>query len=286
VNETFEENRGLMFSIAYRMLGSAAEAEDIVQEAYLRYQAMPPENIQSHKAFLSTIVTRLSIDHLKSAKVQRETYFGQWLPEPLLTQDDTLESSVDYDSISIAFLVLLESLTPAERAVFLLHEVFDYSYEEIAHIVDKDMAACRQLLSRAKKHIHARHHRFQTTAEKHHEIILKFALAAQAGELDELTTLLAEDIEWHADGGGKVPAVIRPLHGREKVARLVVGLPRFLPEGSYLEINNINGQPCLVVYYSDGKPHFVFFFTVEDGKIRQVWVMANPDKLKRIHGSN
>src|SRR5262249_31056072 len=185
--ERFETYRPLMFSIAYRMLGSITEAEDIVQEAYLRYQAISPERIVSHKAFLSTVVTRLCLNHLELAKVQREAYIGPWLPEPVLTEiDERLTPGHQaelHESLSMAYLVLLEQLTPTERAVFLLREVFDYDYQEIAAMVGKEEAACRQLLSRAKKHIAEHRPRFKPTPEAHRQILNHFIQAVGSGEL-------------------------------------------------------------------------------------------------------
>jgi RNA polymerase sigma-70 factor (ECF subfamily) len=282
VSEQFERYRRLLFSIAYRMLGSAMEAEDIVQEAYLRYRDTPPENIQSPKAFLSTVVTRLCLDQLKSAQVQRETYIGPWLPEPVLTGEGAMLPSHDYDSISMAFLVLLESLTPVERAVFLLREVFDYDYAEIARMVGKEEAACRQLLSRARKHVAEHRPRFHSTPQEHQEMIGKFLLAVQAGDLDGLMNLLADDITWWSDGGGKVTAARRPLHGREQVARFVLGLRRLAPQGIRVEIAEINGRPAIVMRYADGTPSFVIVFAVANGKIHRAWAIGNPDKLKHL----
>src|SRR3954466_16146302 len=203
----FEAYRPLMFSIAYRMLGSVTEAEDIVQEAYLRYQATPTDEIVSHKAFLSTIVTRLCLNQLQSARAQREAYIGPWLPEPVLTGVDErfapLQQAELHESLALAFLVLLEQLTPLERAVFLLREVFDYDYAEIAAIVGKAEAACRQLLRRAKQHIADHRPRFKPTPEAHRQILTHFLQAVGSGELAGLLAMLADDVELWADGGGK-----------------------------------------------------------------------------------
>lgn len=280
--EQFERYRPLMLSIAYRMLGSATEAEDIVQEAYLRYQAA--EKIQSPKAFLSTIVTRLCLDQLKSAKAQRETYIGPWLPEPVLTDGAALmpeRQLTEYDSISMAFLVLLESLTPLERAVFLLREVFDYEYGKIAQIVGKEEAACRQLFSRAKKHVAEHRPRFQSSPEEHSEIVARFLKAVGDGDLDGLMSLLTEDVGWWSDGGGKTRAALRPLYGRDKVARYILGLRRFVLENTTTEIAQVNGKPA-VILRADGKPYSVMLFEIGNGKIRQVRSVVNPDKLKHV----
>lgn len=286
MTESFEAYRPLLFSIAYRMLGSVMEAEDMVQEAYLRYRATPPESIQSEKSFLTTVVTRLCLDQLKSARVQRETYIGPWLPEPLLTDGASLLSSpMNYvsaqESISMAFLVLLESLTPLERAVFLLREVFDYEYAEIAKIVDKEEAACRQLFSRAKKHIANNRPRFKSTPEEHRQMLDSFMHAIADGELEGLMNLLAEDVGWWSDGGGKVTAATRPVHGREAVARLIFALQRFAPENVVTEIAEVNGRPALI-FRVEGKVTGVLAFDVSDNLIRQFRFVVNPDKLKHL----
>ncbi len=278
--EPFEDYRRLLFAIAYRMLGSVMEAEDMVQETYLRYQSTPPNTIQSPKAYLSTIVTRLCLDHLKSAKTQRETYIGPWLPEPLLTGEDTMLR--DSDSISMAFLVLLENLTPVERAVFLLREVFDYDYAEIARIVGKEEVACRQLFSRAKKHVTERRPRFHSTPEEQQAMIGKFFTAVNAGDMDGLMNLLADDITWWSDGGGKAQAATRPIHGRNNVARFALALPRAMVEGVRFEVAEVNGQTAVILRLADGSPWYVLTFEVGDGRIQAVRVVGNPDKLKHL----
>lgn len=286
--ESFEAYRPLMFSIAYRMLGSAHEAEDIVQDAYLRYQAVEPQRIQSTKAFLSTVVTRLCLDHLKSAQTQRETYIGPWLPEPLLTSNTTLPEPAkqveDIDSLSMAFLVLLENLTPAERAVFLLRDVFDYDYAEIAQMLEKDEAACRQLLSRARKHIHEHRPRYKSTPQQHAEIFGRFLLDCQVGDLDRLTQLLAEDVTARSDGGGKVAAATRPLHGRDTVARFLLGLNKHTPLGLTFEFAEINNQWNLIGRV-DGKVDFVLLAETGDGLVQRLWFIRNPDKLAHVGGA-
>ena len=236
--DPFEEYRSLLFAMAYRMLGSAMEAEDIVQEAYLRYRATPPESIRTLKSFLTTIVHHLCIDHLKSAQAQRENYVGPWLPEPIITGDGAsllspLRQITDRESISMAFLVLLESLSPLERAVFLLREVFDYEYAEIAQITGRDEAACRQLFSRAKKHISEHRPRFPASPEAHAKMVGRFMEACIAGDIDGLMSLLAEDVTAWSDGGGKVSGAARqPIQGRDKVARGIIGLLSHAPEGT------------------------------------------------------
>lgn len=278
--EQFEDYRPLLFSIAYRMLGSAMEAEDIVQEAYLRYQAGSPETIHSPKAFLSTIVTRLCLDQLKSAQVQRENYVGTWLPEPLLT-DTQNQSAPDTESISLAFLVLLESLTPLERAVFLLREVFDYEYGEIAGMVSQDETYCRQLFSRAKKHIVDGRPRFKSTPETHTQILSKFLLACQVGELDGLMSLLAEDVTSWSDGGGKTQTATRPIYGRDRVARYFLGITPRLPTDATFELAEVNNSLGLIVH-AGGKPHSVLTIETGDNYIQKIWIILNPDKLSHV----
>lgn len=289
----FESVRPLLFSIAYRMLGSAMEAEDIVQESYLRYQAASPETVRSPKAFLSTVVTRLCLNQLESARAKRESYIGPWLPEPVLTrtgdlmQPNAISTSPSqqaelHESISFAFLVLLEELTPVERAVFLLREVFDYEYGEIAEILDKDEAACRQLFSRAKKHIAEHRPRFKSTPEKQREILGQFMQAVSSGEMEGLMGLLSEDVTMWADSGGKARgAVLQPLHGAGAVARFAQSSLRYLPSNVTFEIVEVNGQPAAVLRV-DRRAVLVLSIEIEDGRVRVIRVVGNPDKLTRI----
>jgi RNA polymerase sigma-70 factor (ECF subfamily) len=290
--ELFEHYRPLMFAIAYRMLGTVMDAEDIVQEAYLRCQRMPEESIESPRAFLSTVVTRLCLNHLERAHIKRETYVGPWLPEPIVTTGSmSLESPAErisrIESISMAFLVLLESLTPAERAVFLLREVFEYDYGEIASILGKSDAACRQLFSRARRQVAARRPRFKHAAETHRQLVLRFLEAAGSGQMAPITEMLSEDVTMWADGGGKTYAALRPIHGKDNVARLILNSQRFLPAGDpVIEIVPINGKPAVLVR-TDGRPVLVLDFDLEEGtgedqhqpRIRVIHAVANP-----IHG--
>jgi RNA polymerase sigma-70 factor (ECF subfamily) len=286
--EQFEKYRPLMFSIAYRMLGSASEAEDIVQEAYLRYRSVPYETIASHKAFLSTVVTRLSINSLERARTQREVYIGPWLPEPLPTNSDSQIAPEDRpilrESISMAFLVLLEQLTPVERAVFLLREVFVYEYFEIAEIVGKEEATCRQLLSRAKKHIGAHRPRFKPSSQAHKKLLDRFIRASSLGDMDGLKALLRDDVELWADGGGKARgAALRPLYGREVVARFVLASTRF-PEESYtVETKDVNGELAAVLRIGE-KILVALFIEEEQGHIKTIRAIGNPDKLQHLQG--
>jgi RNA polymerase sigma-70 factor (ECF subfamily) len=284
--QQFENYRPLMFAIAYRMLGSAAEAEDIVQETYLRYSAVPPGTIASPKAFLSTVVTRLCINQMQSARARRETYIGPWLPEPLSAESDPYvmqanQMSLD-ESISMAFLVLLEQLTPFERAVFLLREVFEYEYSEIAEIVEKDEAACRQLFSRAKKHITEHRPRFKPDREAHRRLLEEFVRASSLGEMDGLVKMLADDVTMWADGGGKARgAATRPLHGREAVARFVLNSTRLPTEEYHADIEIVNGEPAVILRTAD-KPIVVLFIEEAQGRIKSIRTIGNPDKLKYL----
>jgi RNA polymerase sigma-70 factor (ECF subfamily) len=286
--ESFEDYRPLLFAMAYRMMGSAMEAEDIVQEAYLRYRATPPESIRTLKSFLTTIVHHLCIDHLKSARERRENYVGTWLPEPIITGDGApprspLRQITHRESISMAFLVLLESLSPLERAVFLLREVFDYEYAEIAQITGRDEAACRQLFSRSKKHIKEHRPRFPASPEAHSRMVGRFMEACVAGDMDGLMSLLAEDVTSWSDGGGKVAGAARhPIHGRDKVARGIIGALSHAPEGTTLEVIEANGLPALLVRVK-GQLLSVLTFEVEGEFIRAMHNVANPDKLAHLN---
>jgi RNA polymerase sigma-70 factor (ECF subfamily) len=283
--ENFETYRPLLFSIAYRMLGSAMEAEDMVQETFLRVQSIPAENIHSQKALLTTIVTRLCLNQLQSARVQRETYVGPWLPEPLLTKDVSVlpvQQINANESISMAFLVLLETLTPVERAVFLLREVFDYEYAEIAEIVSKDETTCRQLFSRAKKHIAEHRPRFKPSQETHRQFLERFMQVINAGELDGLMQLLSEDVTMWADGGGKTRgAATRPLVGALAVAQFLLASTRIPTQPFHGEIAQVNGETAAILRMA-GKTIAVIFITVAEGKVSEVRVIGNPDKLHHI----
>lgn len=286
--ETFEEQRGLLFGIAYRMLGSAMEAEDMVQETYLRYQAVAQETIESPRAFLSTVITRLCLDQLKSAKSKREEYFGMWLPEPIRTDGTTMGKSPaqvmgDLESLSFAFMVLLEKLSPVERAVFLLREVFDYDYAEIARIVQKEEAACRQILSRARRHIHENRPRFESTREEHDQIFGQFLMAIQGGDLNGLMGLLSDDVASYADGGGKRSAATRVIEGPERVAKFLIGLATHSQSDKYsVEVTEVNGRSAIIIY---DEAHLVFsVMTVDiyEGKVHALRSVLNPDKLTQF----
>jgi RNA polymerase sigma-70 factor, ECF subfamily len=285
----FEAYRPLMFSIAYRMLGSATEAEDIVQEAYMRYRTTSSEPIRSYKALLSTIVTRLCLDHLQSAQVQRQTYLGPWLPEPVFTETNDLfapEKQVElHDSLSIAFLTLLEELTPLERAVFLLREVFDYEYVEIAEMVGREEATCRQLYSRAKKHIADHRPRFKASAEAHRQLLTQFMQATGTGDLDGLKQLLSEDVILWTDGGGKARgAALYPLQGREAVTQFVMASPS-LVGNYYANLAEVNDDLAMMIRVGSDVLA-VLSITVDQGRIVEIRVMGNPEKLKWVNGNS
>jgi RNA polymerase sigma-70 factor (ECF subfamily) len=287
--DPFEDHRSLLFAMAYRMLGSAMEAEDMVQEAYLRYRATPPESIRSLKSYLTTIVHHLCMDHLKSARARREAYVGPWLPEPVITGDGAsllspLQQITDRESISMAFLVLLESLSPLERAVFLLREVFDYEYAEIAQITGRDEAACRQLFSRAKKHIREHRPRFPASPEAHATMVSRFMDAFIAGDVAGLTNLLAEDVTVWSDGGGQVSGAARhPVRGRDSVVRLLLGFRALFPEGATVEATEVNGLTALITRIN-GQVVAVLTLEVVDDRICAWRNIANPDKLAHLNG--
>jgi len=285
--ESFETYRTYLFSIAYRMLGSAMDAEDVVQETYLRYRATPPETIHSLKAYLTTILTRLCMDQLQLAHRQREVYVGPWLPEPIRTSETAEtgdpEKRVEMEeSISLAFLVLLELLQPFERAVFLLREVFGYEFAEIATMLDKSEAACRRSFSRAKLHLREHRPRFPASPQTHRQLLTSYFQAVQTGEITALQDLLAEDVTLWADGGGKIKqAALRPIRGRDAVARFSLGTKRFWPEDSRIELEEVNGQAALVVR-SGEKTFAILAIDVAEGQIQAIRVIANPEKLARI----
>jgi RNA polymerase sigma-70 factor, ECF subfamily len=281
---TFDQYRGLLFSIAYRMLGSVADAEDILQEAFIRWQQSQQEEIRSPRAFLVTIVSRLCVNHLQSARVQREQYVGQWLPEPIVTgaEGDPLGIIRIDESLSMAFLVLLERLTPVERAVFLLREVFEYEYSEIASVLGQTEANCRQILRRARQHVGAMRPRFRTPPQKRDALMESFLAAINTGAMDGLMNLLTEDVVLHSDGGGKGVAVPNLVRGIDKVARGILGsLDRLVPKNLVWTLTGINGQPGLINYL-DGVPHSVLTIDIKGDRIQAIYVITNPEKLSRL----
>jgi RNA polymerase sigma-70 factor (TIGR02957 family) len=287
-DEEFDELRRPAFAIAYRMLGSVSEAEDVVQEGFLRLLRAREggERIESPRAYLSTVVSRLSLDQLRSARVRRETYVGEWLPEPLVASahDDPARGLEMADSLSLAFLVLLESLTPEQRAAFLLHEVFEEPYDRIAKILDTSQANARQLVTRARRHVEERRPRFDASREQREQLATRFFAAAEDGDLEGLEELLAHDVVLRADGGGKVPALKRAIHGRPKAARaLIAGLRRGARIGGFtLRREEVNGQPGAMYVDRDGRLAGVIILDVADGQIQAVSSIVNPDKLRHL----
>ena len=289
VAETFEDLRPLLFSISYRMLGSVAEAEDVVQDSFLRYQRALVEQdavIESPKAYLSAVATRLSIDHLRSARARKESYIGEWLPEPLLTdtsEPDVVEHAEDADSLSMAFLLLLERLSPVERAVFLLHDVFDYDFGEVADIVGKSEDNCRQVAVRARRHVDEHKPRFEASRRERERLAARFFDAAEDGDMGGLIDLLSADVVVYGDGGGTSPSWRNPIFGRDKVARLMVGLGRHSRErGGTIRRAEINGQPGVMFLDSGGRLIHVMTVDIVDGVVQTVRSIINPDKLRHL----
>jgi len=275
-----------LFGIAYRMLGTAMDAEDMVQETFLRWQRTKRDQVDSPRAFLTTVITRLCIDHLRSARVQRESYIGPWLPEPVLTEGSAgpAASVALTESISMAFLLMLEKLSPAERAAFLLREVFAYEYDELADILDKSQAAARQLVSRGRRKLERAGKDRSPVAgprERPARLTEQFLSAAGGGDMDRLLNLLAPDVTVWSDGGGKAAAARRPIHGAEKVAAFFLGLARQTPAGAVGWFTEINGETGFILY-EDGRPTTALVPHVVGGRIQAVYAMRNPDKLQRL----
>ena len=282
--EEFEQLRPLLFSIAYRILGSVSEAEDAVQETWLRYQASPTQPT-SAKAFLSAVVTRISIDVLRSARVRREQYVGPWFPEPLLTDpyQDPEHSAELADSLSMAALLLLERLSPLERAVFVLREVFAFGFPEVASAVGRSEAACRQLAVRARRHMDAGRPRFEADHREREELAARFFDAFRDGDLDGLRRLLAADVQLVGDSGGKAPRLAKAISGAEKVARLLASIfPWLIRIDVTLEPHEMNGQPGAILRDRDGKVLNTWTLDILDGQIQTIRTVTNPDKLAHL----
>jgi RNA polymerase sigma-70 factor (TIGR02957 family) len=281
----YDELRPRAFSIAYQMLGSVSEAEDVVQEAFLRMHrtVQRGEAIESPPAYSATLVTRLAIDHLRSARVRREQYVGEWLPEPLAPGATPADQAETVDSLSLAFLVLLENLTPQQRAAFLLREVFQYPYDEVAEIIGTSVDSTRHLVSRARRHVQDRRPRNLTTRQQRDELAQRFFAAAGQGDLAALEEMLTQDVVMHADGGGKVPAQKRPINGPSRVARLMtLGMSALAERGFRVEITEINGQPGGLAIDTDDRLVGVMALDVADGRIQAIHSIANPDKLRHL----
>lgn len=281
--EIYREHRALLFSIAYRMLGSLADAEDILQETFIRWQQAPLVEIQSPKAFLVTIVTRLCLSHLESARAKREECFGEWLPEPLLSSScDPKISHID-GSLSMAFLVLLQRLNPAERAVFLLREIFEYDYAEIASMLGQSEANCRQIFRRARQHVKKDETRFAPSHQDHEKLLEQFIHASNRGDMGGLLAMLSREAVFCSDGGAaNATAVPNRIEGCDQVARLICGALSKLAPGPQVErLAQINGCPGIISYL-DGRPFRVLTLDVVDNRICGIYVVSNPDKLTRI----
>lgn len=273
----FEALRPRLFGIAYRMIGTRAEAEDIVQEAWLRLARTG--GVDSVEGFLVTAVTRLSIDHLRSARVRRETYVGTWLPEPLLsTMDDPARDVERAEQVSLALLTVLDQLAPLERAVFLLREVFDYTYEEVSRVVDRRVDHCRQLARRARERVRGKRPRLEADPDEHERLLRGFLEATEAGDLASLEALLAEDVVLLSDGGGKAPAALNPIHGPNRIARFMVGVRRKFGGEVEVTFARANGLPAALLRL-DGRLQTIMALDVREGLIQTVFVVRNPDKL-------
>jgi RNA polymerase sigma-70 factor (ECF subfamily) len=281
--DIFQKLRPRLFGIAYRMLGVRADAEDIVQEAWLRWQHGGQDAARVPEAWLVTVVTRLSIDRLRGAIAERERYAGPWLPEPLVDEmADSPEAALEAaGDISTAFLLMLERLGPEERAVFLLHQVFEFGYDEVAAMVGKTEAACRKILQRARERVRLARPRFEIGREQHLALLGRFIEAARSGEPARVQALLAEDATYMGDGGGKAKTMVREVAGRERVARLVVGIERKWTEGGRHQLVEVNGAPGLLTW-RDGRPDSVTSLDVRDGRIAAIYVVRNPDKLRYL----
>jgi RNA polymerase sigma-70 factor (TIGR02957 family) len=285
-DETFEAHRDLMFAVAYRMLGTVADAEDAVQDAWLRWSAAPRGDVTQPRAYLTKIITNTSLNRLRSARARREAYLGPWLPEPLLTREnpDYAERAVVAESVSLAMLVVLESLTPEERAVFVLREVFGFTHAEIGEALDRTDASVRQLAHRAREHVQARRPRFAVDRGQQREVTRRFLDAAGGGDLDELIAVLAPEVTLTSDGGGRARAALRPVTGAAKVARMLFGIRRKVgldvPD-LRSELAQINGGPGLL-YTAGGRAFAAMTWEVSGGQVTAIHLITNPDKLAAI----
>jgi RNA polymerase sigma-70 factor (ECF subfamily) len=281
---TFDQYRSLLFSVAYRMLGSVADAEDMLQETFIRWQQAPEQEIRSPRAFLITIISRLCINHLQSARAQREQYVGQWLPEPIVTApgSNPLDNIRLGESLSMAFLLMLERLTPVERAVFVLRDVFEYEYPELATVVGESEANCRQILHRARQHVTAMRPRFRASQQQKTDLLERFLQATKSGDLEGLVALLADDVVLHSDGGGKAVSAPNLIRGARNVARGALGtLQKLMPKNLVIRLAQVNGEPGIVSYL-DGKPFSVLTLVAGQGRIETIYSVTNPEKLAHL----
>jgi RNA polymerase sigma-70 factor (ECF subfamily) len=277
----FEQHRSQLFALAYRMLGTRADAEDVVQEAWLRWESARDADVRAPRSYLTTIVARLALDALKSARRKRETYIGPWLPEPLVEAPGTRHVEMA-ESLSVAFLHVLESLSPSERVAFLLREVFDAGYDEIASALDTSEANTRQLVTRARKHLHDERPRFSVDRDQQRRVLESFLQACSTGNPSALTAILSEDAVLYGDGGGKVPSALNPIYGPDRISRFLVGVTPKIPPGTQIEFTEVNGEPGLLLV-ADGRPHTVITIALDgEGRIRRIFSIANPEKLGSI----
>ncbi|MEW2215900.1 MULTISPECIES: RNA polymerase sigma-70 factor [Streptomyces] len=284
--EIFEEHRPVLTGVAYRMLGRVADAEDVVQEAWLRWSAAAREDVREPRAFLVRITTRLAIDRLRHLQSRRETYPGAWLPEPVVTDfgptpPDTAERAVLADSVSLAVLVVLESLSPLERAVFVLREAFGFPYAEIAAALDRTEAAVRQLAGRARRHVEERKPRYDVDPAERRDLTERFLAAASGGGIEQLLALLAPDVRLVSDGGGKAKAALRTIETADKVGRFLFTVAAGLDPDGGIRVMELNGGPA-VVFFTGGKADTVFQIEVSQGVIQCAYIIRNPDKLSGL----
>ncbi|MFV9427617.1 RNA polymerase sigma-70 factor [Rhodococcus aetherivorans] len=279
--DVFTEHRGLLFSIAYEITGSVADSEDVLQESYIRWARADTDTVDNPRAYAAQIVTRQALNSLRSAQRRREDYVGPWLPEPILTAPDAADEVDLAESVSTAMLLVLETLTPVERAVFVMREVFGFEYGRIAETVDRTESAVRQIAHRAREHVHARQRRFTPAGDETDRVVAAFLTAATTGDLDGLLSLLAPDVRYLADGGGKVNAARVPVLGSAKVARLFLGLVRHPLPDMTIEPAVVNSMPGVLVY-SAGVLDMVLHFEIDGGLVTGVYVVRNPDKLAHL----
>lgn len=277
--DQFNELRPALFSLAYRILGQRADAEDVVQEAFLRWQAAPIGEIHSPKSYLMTVAGRLSLDALKAAYRKREQYVGPWLPEPLVDHPapDTVERA---QSLSLAFLHLLETLSPAERVAFLLHDVFDAGYRAVADVLESNQANCRQLVARARQHLRENRPRYPVDRARHEAILRRFLLSCSTGDLENLTSMLKEDVVLYSDGGGRARAALNPVYGADRVVKFLFGVAKKAPPYlSAARLADVNGEPGVVFAFNGVTAAVVTIDIAEDGKVRGIFWVVNPEKL-------
>lgn len=279
LDRAFAELRPAMVALAYRITGSRSDAEDIVQDAFLRlHRAEPDEAVRSLKAYLTTITARLSLNRLRDRRARRETYWGEWLPEPLVTEDKPVRA----EDVSFALLVVLERLSPLERVVFVLRNAFDLPFEEIAPMINRDVVTCRKIFSRARTRVLEQRPRFSVDRARHRALMRSFVEAARGADMAQLVTLLDEQVELHGDGGGKAPALKKPIVGNMAVAQFVIALTRTVPQDAVFEQIELNGLPALIVVKADGELIVAVMLEIDDERIRSVFAVANPDKLEAI----